>query len=319
VRATAGVGQGKGMADEMPELGGVTEWINSAPLDREGLRGRVVVVNFWTLTCINWLRQAPYVKAWARAYREDGLVVIGAHTPEFSFEHEIPGIRQAVTTREVDYPVAVDNEYAVWTAFDNHFWPALYFVDRNGIIRDAHFGEGRYEESERVIQGLLGVDRTPVVVEGQGVEAPADWNHLRTPETYLGSDRGERGPAAHGHSFEFPDYLGFNRWALDGEWTIGREEVTVDRACGRIAFAYQARDANVVLASGPGGPIPFQVLLDGKAPGPSHGVDVDEEGNGVLREGRMYQLIREHDDVRERTVEIFFTEAGARAYSFTFG
>lgn len=308
------------MADaEMPELGGVTEWINSAPLTLQELRGRVVVVNFWTLTCINWLRQAPYVKAWARAYADDGLVVLGVHTPEFSFEHQIPGIQLAVAKQEVEYPVAVDNRYAVWTAFDNHFWPALYFVDRDGRIRDEQFGEGRYEESERTIQELLGVDRAPVVVEGRGVEAAADWDHLRTPETYLGDDRGERGPSGRGHSFEFPEYLGVNHWALDGEWTIGREELTLNRACGRIAFAYQARDANVVLAPGPDGPIPFQVLLDGKAPGASHGVDVDEDGNGVLREGRLYQLVREHDEVRERTVEIFFTEAGARAYSFTFG
>jgi thiol-disulfide isomerase/thioredoxin len=310
------------MADrqEMPELGGATEWINSAALDRASLRGRVVVVNFWTLTCINWLRQEPYVRAWAQAYRDDGLVVIGVHTPEFSFEHDIGGVRRAVADRHIDYPVAVDNRYAVWGAFDNHFWPALYFADRDGVIRDFHFGEGRYEQSERMIQDLLGVDREPVTVTGQGVEAAADWDHLRTPETYLGGDRGERGPAGRGRrEYELPGHLGVNRWALEGEWTVGPEEVTLERAGGRIAFGYQARDINAVLAPGPGGPIPFQVFVDGKAPGPSHGEDVDEDGNGVLGEGRLYQLARERDEVRERTLEIIFTEPGARAYSFTFG
>lgn len=307
------------MADEMPELGGVTEWINTAPLDRAGLRGRVVVVNFWTLTCINWLRQEPYVRAWARAYQDDGLVVIGVHTPEFSFEHDVAGVRHAVIERHIEYPVAVDNRYAVWTAFDNHFWPALYFVDRDGRIRDEHFGEGRYEESERVIQKLLGIDREPVVVTGSGVELAADWDHLRTPETYLGDDRGERGPRGRGPSFVFPGHLAFNHWALDGEWTIGPEAITLDRAYGRIAFAYQARDANVVLAPGPDGPIPFQVRLDGRAPGPAHGVDCDEQGDGVLTEGRMYQLIRDPGRIRERTVEVVFNRAGARAYSWTFG
>lgn len=306
------------MADrEMPGLGGATEWINSAALDQEALRGRVVVVNFWTLTCINWLRQAPYVRAWAEAYRDDGLVVVGVHTPEFGFEHDTATIRTAVAARHIDYPVAVDNRYAVWSAFDNHAWPALYFVGRDGRVRDSHFGEGRYQESERLIQKLLGVDREYVDVRPEGVEAAADWDHLRTPETYLGSDRGERDNRS--GDFEFPNYLGFNHWALDGNWTIGREELTLDRACGRIAFAYQARDVNLVLAPGPEGPIPFTVLIDGKAPGASHGADVDEAGNGVLREGRLYQLVREHDDVRERTVEIFFSEAGARAYAFTFG
>ena len=176
----------------MPSLGGATGWLNSEPLDPAGLRGQVVLVNFWTLTCINWLRQEPHVRAWSRAYRDDGLIVIGVHTPEFRFEHDIDLVRQAVEVRDIDYPVAADNDYAVWTAFANHYWPALYFVDRDGIIRDQHFGEGRYEESEGVIQHLLGVEREPVSVEGAGVEAEADWDHLLTPETYLGDARGER-------------------------------------------------------------------------------------------------------------------------------
>ena len=173
----------------MPALDGATGWLNSEPLGPAELRGHVVVVNFWTLTCINWLRQEPYVRAWSRAYRDDGLVVIGAHTPEFSFEHELEGVRQAAEVRDIDYPVAIDNDYEVWSAFANHYWPALYFIDADGIIRDQHFGEGRYEQSERVIQRLLGVERELVSVEGVGVEAEADWDHLRTPETYLGSAR----------------------------------------------------------------------------------------------------------------------------------
>jgi thiol-disulfide isomerase/thioredoxin len=295
----------------MPSLAGATGWLNSEPLGPAELRGQVVLVNFWTLTCINWLRQEPYVRAWAQAYRDDGLVVIGVHTPEFSFEHEIDGVRQATKERAIDYPVAVDNSYEVWSAFANHYWPALYFVDADGIIRDQHFGEGRYEKSERVIQRLLGVERELVSVEGLGVEAEADWDHLRTPETYLGHARGER--------FASPDRLPVNHWALAGEWTIGLENATLDQAGGSIVFRFDARDAHLVLSHAVGEPIPFRVLLDGEAPGPSHGVDVDEDGNGLLRDGRLYQLVRQSDAVRERTLEITFLEPGAEAYAFTFG
>ena len=306
----------------MPSLDGATGWLNSEPLGPAGLRGRVVLVDFWTLTCINWLRQEPYVRAWSQAYRDDGLVVIGVHTPEFSFEHEIDRVRQATKERAIDYPVAVDNDYEVWSAFDNHYWPALYFVDADGIIRDQHFGEGRYEQSERVIQRLLGVERELVSVEGLGVEAEADWDHLRTPETYLGYGRGEHSR----HRRRRVDEPGLraperclNQWALAGEWTIGRENVVLDQAGGSIAYRFHARDAHLVLSPGAREPIPFRVLLDGEAPGPSHGVDVDEDGNGLLRDGRLYQLVREHDAVRERTLEITFLEPGAEAYAFTFG
>jgi thiol-disulfide isomerase/thioredoxin len=290
----------------LPSFAGATEWLNSEPLGTAELRGRVVLVNFWTWTCINWLRQEPYVRAWSRTYRDDGLVVIGVHTPEFSFEHEVDGVRRAVEEREIDYPVAVDNDYEVWSAFANHFWPALYFVDKEGLIRDHHFGEGRYEESERVIQQLLGVDREPVLVEGQGVEAAADWDQLGTPETYLGSARagGVRSP---------------DEPALAGEWTVEAEKVVLDQPGGSISYRFHARDAHLVLSRGAGAPIPFQVLLDGETPGPSHGVDVDESGNGLLADGRMYQLVRQHDAVRARTLEITFRDAGAEAYSFTFG
>jgi hypothetical protein len=309
----------------MPSLGGVTGWLNSEPLGPAELQGQVVLVNFWTLTCINWLRQEPYVRAWSHAYREDGLVVIGVHTPEFSFEHEIDRVRQATKERDIDYPVAVDNDYEIWNAFDNHYWPALYFVDREGIIRDHHFGEGRYEESERVIQRLLDVERELVSVERLGVEAEADWNHLRTPETYLGYGRSEHFASPEGAAYEerraygLPEQLRLNHWALSGEWTIGRERIVLDNAGGSIAYRFHARDAHLVLSPGRREPIPFRVFLDGEAPGLSHGVDVDEDGNGLLRDGRMYQLVREHDTVRERTLVITFLEPGAKAYVFTFG
>ena len=287
----------------MPSLGGATAWLNSEPRGPAELRGHVVLVNFWTWTCINWLRQEPYVRAWSQAYRDDGLVVIGVHTPEFSFEHEIDGVRHATKERAIDYPVAVDNDYEIWNAFANHYWPALYFVDADGIIRDDHFGEGRYEQSERVIQRLLGVERELVSVEGVGVEAAADWDHLYTLETYLGYGRSGRS----------------NHWMLDGEWTMEPENVVLDRAGGTITCRFHARDAHLVLSPGTRGPIPFRVLLDGEPPGPSHGVDVDEDGTGLLREGRMYQLVRQHDAVRDRTLQITFLEPGAEAYAFTFG
>jgi thiol-disulfide isomerase/thioredoxin len=294
----------------MPSFVGATGWLNSEPLDAADLRGRVVLVNFWTLTCINWLRQEPYVRAWSRAYRDDGLVVIGVHTPEFSFEHEVERIRPAVAVREIDYPVAIDNDYGVWSAFANHYWPALYFVDREGMISDQHFGEGRYEQSERVLQQLLGIEREPVSVEGMGIEAPADWDNLRTPETYLGSSRGERRTTGEPR---------LNRWSLSGEWTFGRENVVADEAGASIAFRFHARDAHLVLSPGAHGPIPFRVSLDGEEPGTAHGGDIDAEGAGELREGRLYQLIREPGMIRERTLEITFLEPGAEAYAFTFG
>jgi thiol-disulfide isomerase/thioredoxin len=308
----------------MPSLSGATEWLNSEPLGPAELRGHVVVVDFWTFTCINWLRTEPYVRAWSRAYRDDGLIVIGVHTPEFSFEHEIDRVRKATKDMDIDYPVAVDSDYGIWTAFDNHYWPALYFVDADGIIRDHHFGEGRYEQSERVIQRLLGVERELVSVEGLGVEAEADWDNLRTPETYLGYARSERFASPGGATFErgtyeLPGRLRFNHWALAGEWTIGAETVVLGRAGGSIAYRYSARDAHLVLSPGPHEPIPFRVLLDGEAPGPSHGEDVYEDGTGLLRDGRLYQLVREHGTVRERTLEITFLEPGAEAYVFTFG
>jgi thiol-disulfide isomerase/thioredoxin len=309
----------------MPSFGGSIEWLNSEPLGPAELQGHVVVVDFWTLTCINWLRTEPYVRAWSQAYRDDGLIVIGVHTPEFSFEHDVDAVRRAVKDREIDYPVVIDNDYEIWTAFDNHYWPALYFIDAYGVIRDHHFGEGRYEQSERVIQQLLGVERELVSVEGHGVESEADWDHLRTPETYLGYGRGEHFASPGGAAFderrtyELPEHLRVNHWALAGEWTISQEKAVLDQTGGSIAYRFHARDAHLVLCAGAGGSVPFRVRVDGDAPGSSRGVDVDEDGNGVLRDARLYQLVREHDTVRERTLEITFLERGAEAFVFTFG
>ena len=309
----------------MPSLGGATGWLNSEPLGPDELRGHVVLADFWTLTCINWLRTEPYVRAWSRAYRDDGLIVIGVHTPEFSFEHEIGLVRQAVNERGIDYPVAVDNDYAIWSAFDNNYWPALYFVDTDGILRGHHFGEGHYEQSERMIQKLLDVERDLVSVQGSGVEAEADWKQLGSPETYVAYERSEQFASPGGATFrerrayEVPDRLRLNQWALAGEWTIGRESIVVDHAGGRIAYRFHARDAHLVLSPGERDSIPFRVSLDGEPPGASDGVDVDEDGNGLLREGRLYQLVRQPGEVRDRTVEITFLEAGAEAYVFTFG
>lgn len=312
---------------DLPAFDGATEWLNIGPLDRPELRGRAVLVDFWTLTCINWLRAQPYVRAWSQAYREDGLVVVGVHTPEFSFEHDSGLVRQAVAAREIDYPVAIDNDYAVWRAFDNHYWPALYFVDAAGVVRDQHFGEGRYERSEQVVQRLLGLERELVSthVEGRGVEAEADWQQLRSPETYLGYARGENFASPGGIAFDerrpyaLPENLRPNHWALAGDWTVERESVVLGRAGGAIACRFHARDAHLVMAAGEHGPIPFHVFVDGQAPGRSHGVDVDENGDGLLQEGRLYQLLRERGAVRERTLEITFGEPGAGAYAFTFG
>ena len=310
----------------LPSLDGATEWLSSEPLSPAGLRSRVVLINFWTLTCINWLRTEPHVRAWSQAYRDDGLVVIGVHTPEFSFEHDAGAVRQAMRDRAIDYPVALDNDYAIWRAFDNHYWPALYFADADGVIRDQHFGEGRYQESERVIQGLLGVDRDLVGAVGVGVEADADWGELRTPETYLGYERGENfaspaGPGAIDRpwAYELPERLEVSQWALAGDWTMGRERVLLEQPGGGIAVRFHARDMHVVLSVVAAEPVPFRVSLEDGPPGTSHGVDVDADGRGLLEHGRLYQLIRQHGEVADRTAEITFSGAGAGAYVFTFG
>jgi hypothetical protein len=294
-----------------PSFEGATGWLNSEPLESDDLRDHVVLADFWTLTCINWLRTEPYIRAWWHTYRDDGLVVVGVHTPEFSFEHDPERVRLATRERAIDYPVALDNDYAVWRAFGNNYWPALYFVDGEGRIRDHHFGEGRYEQSERMIQELLGVKRNLVSVRGKGVEQEADWDTLGSPETYLGSARNERQST--------PDRIRLNEWALRGEWATDPEKVLLERASGSILFRFHARDAHLVLSRATTSPIPFRVLLDGEAPGASHGVDVDADGNGLLGDGRLYQLIRQPGTIEERTLEIAFLDGGAEAYVFTFG
>jgi len=295
----------------LPSIDGATAWLNTVPLAPADLRGQVVLVDFWTFTCINWLRTEPYIRAWSQAYRDDGLIVVGVHTPEFSFEHEIERVQQAVQQRAIDYPVVLDNDYAVWSAFDNHYWPAHYLVDQEGVIRDHQFGEGRYEQSEHVIQQLLGIERDDVSVEALGVEAEADWDNLHSPETYLGYARRERKAS--------PEHLRLNQWGLAGDWTTSAENVTLERANGSITFRFHARDAHLVLSRNTIDPLPFRLLLDGDAPGHAHGIDVDEHGDGVLDDGRLYQLVRQREPVHERTLEITFPERGAEAYVFTFG
>ena len=308
----------------MPSLDGATGWLNSEPLDPAGLRGRVVLVNFWTLTCINWLRQEPYVRAWSQAYRDDGLVVIGVHTPEFSFEHDVDLVRRAMrsgrsTIRSLSTTTTGSGARSTTTTGRR----STSSTPR-GSSATSTSAKGGTSESEREIQRLLGVERELVAVEGIGVEAEADWDHLRTPETYLGYGRGERfaspaAPPRRTRAYELPERLRLNHWALDGEWTIGRENVVLDEAGGSIAFRFHARDAHLVLSHGAASRFPSACSSTARRPAPSHGVDVDEDGNGLLRDGRLYQLVRQHDDIRERTLEITFLEPGAEAYSFTFG
>jgi thiol-disulfide isomerase/thioredoxin len=309
----------------MPSLDGATEWLNSEPLGPAQLQGRVVLVDFWTFTCINWLRTAPYVRAWFDAYRQVGLVVIGVHSPEFSIEHEIDRVRTAIRDRGIEYPVAVDNDFEVWRAFDNHYWPALYFVDSDGVIRGEYFGENRYEESEDIIQELLGIKRDPVAVVGDGIEAPADWEHLRSPETYLGFERSDGFESPGGplrdesRHYEVPTQLRLNQWALSGDWKIEPEKVVLETAGGSMAIRFEARDAHLVLSHETREPIAFRVTMDGEIPGSSHGTDVDEAGHGLLHSGRLYQLIRQNGEVCERTLQISFLEPGPEAYVATFG
>jgi thiol-disulfide isomerase/thioredoxin len=315
----------------MPALDGATGWLNSEPLTPEALRGRVVLVDFWTYTCINWLRTLPYVRAWADAYRDRGLVVLGVHTPEFSFEQDIGNVRRAVESMGITYPVALDSDYAIWRAFANHYWPALYFVDAAGRIRHHVFGEGDYDRSETVIRELLaeaGADLAGqpfVSVAADGVEAAADWDDLATGETYLGDDRGTgfaspEPQADQRREYTVPSRLRLNHWALSGSWTLGSEAVVLDEAGGRIAFRFHARDLNLVM--GPvirGASGRFRVHLDGRPPGDAHGVDVDEQGDGVVADQRLYQLIRQPLPVADRQFEIEFLDPGMQAVVFTFG
>jgi thiol-disulfide isomerase/thioredoxin len=289
-------------------------WLNSEPLTAARLRGKVVLVDFWTYSCVNWLRTLPYVRGWAERYRDRGLVVVGAHAPEFSFEHDLDNVRRAVAELDVGYPVAIDNDFAIWRSFDNHYWPAVYLVDRDGRVRFHHFGEGAYEETERAIQQLLGVDEATVRVDAGGLAEAADWDTLGSPETYLGYARGER--RKNGSA----DGLALNQWALAGNWSVGDEAAVLEAAGGSIAYRFQARDLNLVLAPpASGSPVRFAVKLDGQPPGDARGLDVDESGEGAVAEPRMYQLVRQRGVVGERDFEITFLDPGMRAYVFTFG
>ena len=316
----------------LPGFDGATGWLNSAPLTPAGLRGRVVAVDFWTYTCINWLRTAPYVKAWAAKYRDHGLTVLGVHTPEFAFEKNVDNVIARARGFGVDYPIAVDSEYGVWQAFANHYWPALYVADAEGRIRWHHFGEGEYAMSEMAIQQLLleagegGFDPGLVDVDPRGFEVAADWRTLRSPETYLGArqatgfasldDRWAGAP----HAYPESPRLRLNEWAPSGQWTLADHAAVSGGSRARIAFGFQARDVNLVM--GPAAarvPVPFRVTLDGRAPGDAHGFDVDADGSGTLAEQRLHQLIRQPGQVTERTLEIEFGAAGAEAHCFTFG
>jgi thiol-disulfide isomerase/thioredoxin len=316
----------------LPGFDGATGWVNSPPLTTEGLRGRVVLVQFWTYTCINWLRTLPYVRAWADRYQDQGLVVLGVHTPEFDFEHDLGNVRQQVKDLRVDYPVATDNDYAVWTAFANHYWPALYFVDAQGQIRHHRFGEGDYEMSEMILQQLLidagsgGTDQELTSVDARGVEAAADWASLRSPENYLGDERTQNFVSPTGsildtpYAYAAPTRLGSNHWALSGDWTVKRQAVGLNQAGGRILYRFQARDLHLVMGpAGPGTSVRFRVRLDGEPPGAAHGADVDDQGNGTIIEPRLHQLIRQPGSVTERTFEVTFLDPGVHAYAFTFG
>jgi thiol-disulfide isomerase/thioredoxin len=316
----------------LPGFDGATGWLNSPPLAAADLRGRVVLVQFWTYTCINWLRTLPYLRAWAERYKDHGLTVIGVHTPEFGFEHDLDNVRRAVKNLGVDYPVAVDNDYAIWTAFSNHYWPAFYFVDAQGQIRHHRFGEGDYQMSEMVLQQLLieagrgGTDQELTLVDARGVEAAADWDSLRSPENYLGYERTDNFVSPNGsildtsYAYAAPPRLGPNHWALSGDWTVERPAITLNQAGGRILYRFHARDLHLVMAPpAPGRPIRFRVGLDGQPPGAAHGTDLDDQGNGTLTDPRLYQLIRQPGPVGERSFEITFLDPGVQAYAFTFG
>jgi thiol-disulfide isomerase/thioredoxin len=316
----------------MPALDGATGWLDPSPLTAADLRGRVVLVDFWTYTCINWLRTLPYLRAWADKYKRHGLVVIGVHTPEFDFEHDLDNVRRAGKDLRVDYPVAIDNGYLMWQAFDNHYWPALYFADAQGRIRHHHFGEGEYAQSEMVIQQLLaeagstGTGMDMVSVDPTGLEVPADWASLRSPENYTGYERTEGFASPGGpvpgkpHAYTVPARLGLNQWALSGDWTMEEEATTLNAANGQIACRFHARDLNLVMGpAAPGTSLPFRVAIDGQPPGEAHGTDTDADGNGTLSQQRVYQLIRQPGPIAERTFKITFPDPGAQAYCFTFG
>ena len=322
-------GQAAGQSG-LASLERANEWLNSPPLSPSALRGKVVLVEFWTYTCINWLRMQPYVRAWDKKYRDQGLVVIGVHAPEFSFEKDLTNVRWAVKNLRVDYPVAVDSEHVIWRAFNNQYWPALYFIDAEGRIRHHQFGEGGYEESEMVIRELLAetavtLDIEHASVDASGIEAAADWGNLKSPENYLGYQRTENfaspdavldGP----HLYEVPERLRLNEWGLSGDWTVKKEAAVLNKPNGSIVYRFHARDLHLVMGpAAPGAPVQFRVLINGQPPGAAHGIDVDEQGYGTLTEQRLYQLIRQSMPIVDRQFEIEFLGSGVEVFAFTFG
>ena len=316
----------------LPGFDGATGWLNSQPLNEANLQNKVVLVDFWTYTCINWLRTLGYVRAWTEKYEDQGLVVVGVHTPEFPFEHDVDNVRVAARDMNVEYPIALDNDYAVWGAFANRYWPAAYIADAQGRIRHHQFGEGGYEECERIIQQQLrdaGRDGVPddlVTVTDGGFEAQADWRNLDSPETYLGYER-DQNFASVGDAvpdtpriYTAPQDLRPNYWALSGDWTIERGASVLNRGDGRVAFRFHARDLHLVIGlREPGTSVPFRVLIDGEPPGDAHGLDIDEHGHGTVRQQRLFQLVRQRRPIVDRTFEISFLAPGVEAYAFTFG
>jgi len=317
---------------ELASLGGASEWLNSKPLTAAELRGKVVLIEFWTYTCINWLRTMPYVRAWQQRYKGQGLVVIGVHSPEFPFERDLDNVRRAAREMNVGYPIAVDNDFSVWGAFDNQYWPALYLFDAQGRIRHRQFGEGEYERTERIIQQVLaesgsaGVSHDLVSVDGRGAEAAPDWDNLKSPENYLGNERTENfaspGGAKEGvhRVYALPARLKLNHWALSGDWTVEKGAAILNKANGRIAYRFHARDLHLVMGpAARGTSVRFRVLIDGQPAGPAHGSDVDAQGAGTVTGQRLYQLIRQPGPIVDRQFEIEFLDPGVAAFSFTFG
>ncbi len=322
----------RGNQDELSSLERANAWLNSPPLTPSALGGKVVLIDFWTYTCINWLRTAPYVRAWAEKYKDKGLVVIGVHSPEFTFERDLNNVQRAVKDLRIAHPVAVDNEHAIWRAFRNNYWPALYFIDAQGRVRHHHFGEGSYEQSEMMIQTLLAetgdgmFSREPVSVDAQGIEAPADWKSLRSAENYVGHGRTENFKSPGGiasdrpRHYEAPATLRPNEWGLAGDWTVRKEAAAPNQSNGVITYRFHARDLHLVMSPAAlGSSVRFRVRIDGQPPGAAHGIDVDEQGNGVVAEQRLYQLIRQPKPIAERQFEIEFLDPGVEVFAFTFG
>jgi thiol-disulfide isomerase/thioredoxin len=316
---------------KLDSLGSATQWLNSQPLTAAGLRGKVVLIDFWTYTCINWRRSLPYVRAWAEKYKDQGLVVIGVHSPEFGFERDVDNVRQAAKDMMVGYPIAIDSDHAIWNAFNNEYWPALYAIDTLGHIRYQKFGEGEYEQSEMVIQRLLadvgaGVGDELVSVDARGAEIAADWSSLKSPENYLGYERTENFASPGGavfdkhHVYVAPERLRLNQWFLSGDWTMGRQSTALNKANGRIAYRFHARDLHLVMGPATrGASVRFRVLIDGQPPAAAHGIDVNDQGYGTVTEQRLYQLIRQPKPVADRQFEIEFLDLGVEAFAFTFG